>query len=107
VGALLDILGEHGITSKQPGGFENDNHKANDAAIVTLIVLKELYPRVMASEIKSRRFRCIGHVSNLAAISLLGASDAEKAKVVMEMDGDPKSSQMLSFVTFKEGPLAS
>jgi hypothetical protein len=50
---------------------------ANETAIVTLIVLKELYPRVMASEIKSGRFRCIGHVSNLAAISLLGASDAE------------------------------
>jgi hypothetical protein len=71
------MLGGYGITRKQLEVVESDNHMANETAIVTLIVLKELYPRVMASEIKSRRFRCIGHVSNLAAISLLGTSDAE------------------------------
>lgn len=101
--ALLDVINEYEITPKQLGVFVSDNHTANDAAVAT--VLKELYPHVTASEIKSRRFRCMGHILNLAATSLLGASDAEKANAMMSMDGDLRDLQMLAYGTFKDGPL--
>lgn len=80
---LLEVLEEYEITHNV-GYFVCDNASSNDAAVSA--VLKALKPAISAVDITARRLRCIGHIINLSARSLLDPSGSELAIATEELD---------------------
>lgn len=82
---LIEVINEYGI-GNQLGYFVSDNHGANDSAV--RLILAEFLPRLSAKEVKARSLRCIGHIVNLAAQSLLAATDTETKRAREELGLD-------------------
>jgi hypothetical protein len=99
---VLEVLEEYEIAAKV-GYFVCDNATSNDNAVA--IILKQLDERITAPEITSRRLRCLGHIINLAARSLLQPTYAEAITTAEELDID--ESTLISSATLWEskGPL--
>lgn len=53
------------------------NAKSNDKAVAA--VLKNLYPTMQQRQIRARRLRCLGHITNLAARAMILGRNAGKA----------------------------
>jgi hypothetical protein len=82
---LLEVLNEFEITTTI-GYFVCDNASSNDAAVATM--LTELELGLLAVEITARRLRCIGHIINLSARSLLDPSRSELVIAAEELEID-------------------
>ena len=82
---ILDVLEEYEITAKT-GYFIYDNASSNDAAVST--ILKQIEPSISTAEATARRLRCIGHIINLAARSLLDPSSSEVVVAAEELEID-------------------
>ena len=88
---LLAILKEYGIADKV-GYFMLDNASVNDKAVD--ILLSKLKPEWTEEQRRSRRLRCLAHIINLCAQSMLVGGDAYKAcqdLEVFSLEGDQKS----------------
>ena len=84
---ILEVLKEYSINEAQKiGWFVSDNASSNDATIAK--VLKALEPAISEGEILGRRLRCLGHIINLSARSLLDPTASECAVAASELDID-------------------
>jgi hypothetical protein len=80
---LLDIIKELGF-ERNVGYFVSDNASSNDSAVELALI--ELYPGITPAQINERRLRCLGHIINLAAKSLLSPTNAEKEETKEELE---------------------
>ncbi len=69
---------------QQLGYVVSDNASSNDAAVTLL--LTALKPDITGQQIEARRLRCLGHIINLAAQSLLAGTDSELKKASQELE---------------------
>jgi hypothetical protein len=99
---LLEVIAEFDLATSV-GYFVADNHPANDSAVT--LVLKQLFPRIATVDVVGRRLRCFGHIINLAAQSMLAASDAEKKKAKDELGIDDGAWKKASKEWLAKGPL--
>jgi hypothetical protein len=82
---ILEVLQEYNITSNT-GYFVCDNASSNDAAVTS--ILQHLEPGISTAEVTARRLRCIGHIINLSARSLLDPSGSELVIAAGELEID-------------------
>jgi hypothetical protein len=82
---ILEVLQEYNITSNT-GYFVCDNASSNDAAVTS--ILQHLEPGISTAEVTARRLRCIGHIINLSARSLLDPSGSELVIAARELEID-------------------
>jgi hypothetical protein len=99
---LLAVITEYEIASKV-GYLVADNASSNDSAAT--IVLQRLYPEVALKDRQQRRLRCFGHIVNLAAQSLLSASDSEARQAKDDLDLDDIEFERAARAWRMKGPL--
>jgi hypothetical protein len=80
---ILEVLKEYAI-SDNVGYFICDNASSNNDAVKA--VLKTLQPSLSSKEQTARRLRCMGHIINLSAHSLLDPSGSELAIASEELE---------------------
>ena len=102
---LLEVIQEFKLTDGRygVGYFVSDNHGANDSAV--RLVLKRIYPAFTAEVVLGRSLRCFGHIVNLAAQSMLAASDAETKKAQMDLGIDDGEFKKRGKYWIQSGPL--
>jgi hypothetical protein len=83
---ILEVLKEYQISAKDVGWFVGDNATSNDGAVT--IVLKRLWPGITTKQIQARRLRCLGHIINVAASSVLDPSLPELRTAITELEMD-------------------
>ena len=104
---MSEVLREYKVPVDKIGHFVCDNASSNDSAVH--ILLKALNPAITKAQIAARRLRCFDHVVNLAAQSLLAATESESqvaAAEAAEQSADGLQSVLSAGKSFiNHGPL--
>ena len=100
--SVLRVVKEYRI-SKRVGFFILDNASSNDVAVD--FILRSLYPEMSVEARKRRRIRCLAHISNLVAKSLLLGQKADNIADELDLAYQHADFQSTSNVWKKQGVL--